>query len=66
MIQPGKETNLPNNSGTVGLQGAFGGANGFLGTSVASLDGFTVTMGIVVLIVAAFLAYQVLMPKKRR
>lgn len=59
MIQPGKETNLPNSSGTVGLQG-------MLGQSIYKVDGFSITIGIVILVVVAFLAWQMMVPKKRR
>jgi len=59
MIQPGKETNLPNSSGTVGLQG-------MLGKSIYKVDGFSITLGIVVLMLVAFLFYTMMVPKRRR
>jgi hypothetical protein len=59
MIQPGRETNLPNSSGTVGLQG-------MLGQSIYKVDGFTITIGIVVALLAVFLVWQMMVPKKRR
>jgi hypothetical protein len=59
MIQPGRETNLPNSSGTVGLQG-------MLGQSIYKVDGFSITIGIVVLLLAGFLVWQMMVPKRRR
>lgn len=58
MIQPGKQSN-PTSSGTVGLQGV-------LGQGIYKVDGFTITIGIVVLLVAAFLLFQMMAPKRRR
>jgi hypothetical protein len=50
MIQPGKETNLPNSS-SVGLQGMWG-------KSIYKVDGFSITMGIVAAVLVVFLLWQ--------
>jgi len=58
MIQPGKETNIPSSS-AVGLQGMFG-------KSIYKVDGFSITIGIVVLVLVAFLLYTMMVPKRKR
>ena len=58
MIQPGKQTNLPTSS-AVGLQG-------LMGQSIYKVDGFSITIGIIVLILAGFLVWQMMVPKRKR
>jgi hypothetical protein len=59
MIQPGRETNLPNSSGTVGLQG-------WMGKSIYKVDGFSITIGVIIAMLGLFLLWQMFGTKGRR
>lgn len=57
MFQPGRETNLPTSSGN-----QMGG--GTLQTKLFSVDGFTMTLGLLILIVAAIWLWSMFAKKR--
>lgn len=61
MIQPGRETNLPTSSGSVGssVSGTSTVLGFQLGTRLISVDGFTLTLGMMVSVVLLLLIYNV-------
>jgi len=63
MINPGQLTNpvLPTSSG----KGGPPNMSNWYGKQILSLDGFTLTMGMVVLLIAVMLAYQTFFRKRR-
>ena len=69
MIQPGKETNpvfpvRPGAGASPNLSNVTQAP--FLQTKIFGVDGVTITVGLIVLLVALWLGYSVLFSKKRR
>jgi hypothetical protein len=59
MFQPGKETNIPTSSGApMGMK-----APDWTGTEVFKVDGFTMTIGLLILIVAAIWVWATFIKK---
>lgn len=56
MFQPGRETNIPTSSGTLG--------GGTLQTKLFSVDGFTMTLGLLILVVAAIWLWSMFAKKR--
>lgn len=69
MIQPGRETNLPTSSGFVGdgMNGQSGAILGFqTGKSLITVDGFTLTFGMMVTAILVLVIYNVFIRGGRR
>jgi hypothetical protein len=69
MIQPGRETNLPTSSGFAGdkMNAQSSSVLGFqTGTRLITVDGFTLTLGMMVSIVLVLLIYTTFVKKGRR
>lgn len=58
MFQPGKETNIPTSSSNGGIQ-----QPSWAGYQIASVNGMTVTLGLVILIVAAVFLWATFIKK---
>ena len=65
MIQPGKNTNYPTSSG-IGLSSSAQGLQGMMGQSIYKVDGFSITIGIVIAMLGLFLIWQMYGTKGRR
>lgn len=70
MISPGNDVNfLPTSSGTMsnGVPTmANGNGGGLLGTSIFKLNGFTLTIGLVLLVAAMWILYGMFFTGRRR
>ena len=69
MIQPGRETNLPTSSGFVGdgMSGQSSNILGFQsGTKLITVDGFTLTLAMMVSVILVMLIYTTFLKGGRR
>lgn len=65
MISPGRMAGagLPTSSGTVPPDG---GTSGVLGKNIITFDGFSITIGLVLLLILVFLIWNTFIPRRRR